>query len=130
MVLTIVYDPSHAPELTSMWSDLLVDRPESEMTGVSFTYGGYAHMPNAPKGTGGYQVWEPDHWVFDSVEATIGSDLGAEDVTVAYECDGCPIEIIDGVPKPIKSRVPMVSHGEFAANIRSTKIASRIPGGS
>ena len=100
------YDPSHAPELTSMWSDPLVGRPESEMTGVSFTYGGYAHMPNAPKGTGGYQIWEPDHWVFDSVEATIGSDLGAEDVTVAYECDGCPIEIIDGVPKPIKSRVP------------------------
>ena len=28
-----------------MWSDPLVGRPESEMTGVSFTRGGYAHMP-------------------------------------------------------------------------------------
>ena len=63
-------------------------------------------MPNAPKGTGGYQVWEPDHWVFDSVEATIGSDLGAEDVTVAYDATRRPIEIIDGVPKTYKIKGP------------------------
>ena len=101
-----LYNSSHAPELTTMWSDPLVGRPESEMTGVSFSRGGYAHMPNAPKGTGGYKVWEPEHWAFDSISTTVGSDLGVEDITVAYECDGCPIQIIDGIPKPIESMVP------------------------
>ena len=72
------YDAQSAPELSTMWSDPLVGRPENEMTGVSFTYGGYAHMNNAPKGTGGYQVWDPDHWVFDSLDISLGAGVGEE----------------------------------------------------
>ena len=100
------YDSHGAPELSTMWSDPLVGRPESEMTGVSFTYGGYAHMNNAPKGSGGYQVWDPDHWAFDSLEVSVGAGVGEEDITVAYECDGCPVEVVDGIPRAIKSKVP------------------------
>ncbi len=92
------YDAQNAPRLSTMWSDPLVDRSESEMTGVSFTRGGYAHMPNAPKGSGGYTVWQPDHWAFDSLALTDGDDLGADGIVVAYECDGCELEYVDGKP--------------------------------
>jgi hypothetical protein len=48
-----VYNPKHSPTLATMWSDPLIGRPESQMTGVSFSRGGYARMPNSPEGTGG-----------------------------------------------------------------------------
>lgn len=96
-----LYDPTHAPQLSTMWSDPLIGRPESSMTGVSFTRGGYAHMPNAPRGTGGYQVWQPDHWAFQSLQLELGDSLGAPATVVGYECDGCALEYVDGRPVPI-----------------------------
>ena len=84
-----VYHPEHAPTLSTMWCDPLVGRPESEMTGVSFTRGGYAHMPNAPDGTGGYSICQPNHWVFQGTSLRSGDTLGGEEIIVGYECDGC-----------------------------------------
>ncbi len=94
------YHPEHAPSLSTMWSDPLVGRPENEMTGVSFTRGGYAHMPNAPDGSGGYTVWRPEHWAFDSLPLRSGDLLGAPGLVVAYECDGCELTLRDGLPHP------------------------------
>ncbi len=91
-----VYNPESAPTLSTMWSDPLVGRPESQMTGVSFTRGGYAHMPNSPDGTGGYTICQPDHWVFEGTGLKAGDTLGAEDVVVGYECDGCEFKFEDG----------------------------------
>lgn len=91
-----VYNPDYAPTLSTMWSDPLVGRPESQMTGVSFTRGGYAHMPNAPDGTGGYTIRQPDHWAFAGADLEAGDTLGADDVVVGYECDGCALESQDG----------------------------------
>ena len=91
------------PTLSTMWSDPLVGRPESEMTGVSFTRGGYAHMPNAPQGTGGYTVWRPEHWVFEGVDLRAGDVIGAEGIVVGYECDGCELALVDGRPVPTGS---------------------------
>ncbi len=86
--------------LSTMWSDPLVGRPENRMTGVSFTRGGYAHLENAPHGTGGYTVWRPDHWAFDGLGLTAGDVVGAEPVVVGYECDGCELQLVDGLPAP------------------------------
>ena len=94
------YDPEHAPNLSTMWSDPLVGRPENGMTGVSFTRGGYAHMPNAPAGSGGYTVWRPEHWAFDSLAHRAGDLLGAPGIVVGYECDGCELALRDGLPVP------------------------------
>ncbi|MDA0977405.1 MAG: hypothetical protein O3B72_02505 [Proteobacteria bacterium] len=91
-----VYNPDSAPSLATMWSDPLVGRPESQMTGVSFTRGGYAHMPNAPDGTGGYTICHPDHWVFADTNLKSGDTLGDDDVIVGYECDGCEFKFEDG----------------------------------
>ncbi|MEE2784987.1 MAG: N,N-dimethylformamidase beta subunit family domain-containing protein [Pseudomonadota bacterium] len=95
-----VFDENGACDLATMWSDPLIGRPENEMTGVSFTRGGYAHMANSPRGTGGYHVWRPDHWAFTGVELAEHEDLGARQTVVAYECDGCAFEMRDGLPVP------------------------------
>ena len=95
-----VYDPEHAPSLSTMWSDPLVGRPENQMTGVSFTRGGYASMPNAPDGTGGYTVLQPDHWAFSGTGMQTGDLLGADALVVGYECDGCELTFDGGRPVP------------------------------
>ncbi len=87
--------------LTSLWSDHLIGRPENQMTGVSFTRGGYHRIgSNVASGAGGYTVVRPDHWVFEGTGATYGDLIGAESVVVGYECDGCELELRDGLPHP------------------------------
>ena len=57
-------DPVQSHLTTTMWSDPLTGRPETEMTGVSFTRGGYHRVASSvPHGTGGYEVHRPDHWL-------------------------------------------------------------------
>lgn len=89
-----------APLLSTMWSDPLIGRPENEMTGVSFSRGGYAHMPNSPQGSGGYTIQRPEHWAFASLDLALGATLGAGPIVVGYECDGCEFEMRDGRPVP------------------------------
>lgn len=95
-----VFGTERQRELSTLWSDPLVARPESRMTGVSFTRGGYAHLENAPRGTGGYSVWRPEHWAFSGLELRAGDVVGAEPVVVGYECDGCELRLEDGRPAP------------------------------
>lgn len=92
------YRPDYAPDLSTMWSDPLLARPENQMTGVSFSRGGYARMPNSPKGSGGYTVWRPEHWAFDGIELRTGDLFGTEGLVVGYECDGCELQLQDGLP--------------------------------
>ncbi|MCP5027481.1 MAG: hypothetical protein GY929_14485 [Actinomycetia bacterium] len=84
--------------VTTMWSDPLCERPENEMTGVSFTRGGYAHCLNAPAGSGGYTIWRPSHWAFDGLGLRAGDIVGAEPVVVGYECDGTELQLVEGLP--------------------------------
>ncbi len=86
---------------TWMWSDPRTGRPETEMTGVTFTRGGYARIgQGVPRGAGGYTIWRPDHWLFDGTDLRYGDVLGAEHTVVGYECDGCALSMHDGVPVP------------------------------
>jgi len=93
-----VWGTDRAHELSTMWSDPVVGRPENQLTGVSFTRGGYAHLTNSPRGTGGYTVWRPRHWAFDGLELFAGDVVGAEPVVVGYECDGCELRLENGLP--------------------------------
>jgi hypothetical protein len=96
-----VYDTDRQAELTSFWSDHLVERPENLMTGVSFTRGGYHRIGKVvANGLGGYTVYRPDHWIFDGTGIGYGDILGAGAVTVGYECDGCVFTSRDGLPYP------------------------------
>jgi hypothetical protein len=86
---------------TGMWSDPRIGRPETQMTGVTFTRGGYARIgQGVPRGAGGYTVWRPDHWLLEGTDLRYGDLLGAEHAVIGYECDGCTLTIRDGLPTP------------------------------
>ena len=88
-------------ELTTIWSDHLLDRPENHMTGVSFTRGGYHRIgKRVTRGAGGYTLHRPEHWIFDGTGLDYGDVLGADVTIVGYECDGCDFTYRDGLPYP------------------------------
>ena len=88
-------------EVTTLWSDVLLARPENLMTGVSFTRGGYHRIGrNVTAGLGGYTVHRPGHWLFDGTGLGYGDVLGAGATVVGYECDGCAFTYRDGLPYP------------------------------
>jgi hypothetical protein len=83
--------------LTSIWSDPLVGRPETETIGLTFTRGGYARVGQAtPRASGGYTVERPDHWVFEGTGLRYGDVVGASVTVVGYEVDGCDLRYVDG----------------------------------
>lgn len=87
--------------LSSIWSDYIIKRPENSLTGVSFTRGGYARFGAAvPRGSGGYTVWRPAHWLFEGTGLEYGDQFGEAEALVGYECDGCAMKLVDGLPVP------------------------------
>ncbi len=94
-----VVDSENAHQLTSMWSDRRIGRPENELTGVSFTRGGYVRFgQGVPRGSGGYTVWRPEHWALEGTGVRYGDQVGMSDRVVAYEADGCDFVLRDGLP--------------------------------
>ena len=99
-----VFDTERQPELTTIWSDHLLDRPENHMTGVSFSRGGYHRIgKRATRGAGGYTLHRPEHWIFDGTGLDYGDVLGTGATIVGYECDGCDFTYRDGLPYPTGS---------------------------
>ncbi len=87
--------------LSTAWSHHLVGRPENELTGVGFLWGGY-HRSHGQfmEGSGAFTVHRPDHWLFQGTGLKQGDAFGGKDSIVGYECDGCEMKWIDGVPVP------------------------------
>jgi hypothetical protein len=99
-----VFDTERQAELTTIWSDHLLERPENHMTGVSFSRGGYHRIgKRATRGAGGYTLHRPGHWIFDGTGLDYGDVLGAAATIVGYECDGCDFTSRDGLPYPTGS---------------------------
>lgn len=99
-----VFGTDRQERLTSVWSDHLIGRPENSMTGLSFVRGGYHRIGRAVgAGAGGYEVHRPGHWLFDGTGLGRGDLLGAGGVVVGYECDGCELTLVDGLPVPTGS---------------------------
>ncbi len=96
-----VFDTERMSELTSIWSDHLIGRPENHMTGVSFARGGYHRIgKRVTSGAGGYTIHRPEHWLFEGTGIGYGDVLGAAATIVGYECDGCDFTYRDGLPYP------------------------------
>lgn len=87
--------------LSSLWSHHLVKRPENQLTGVGFLWGGY-HKSHGQlmDGSGAYTVHRPDHWVFTGTGLKRDDAFGGKDTIVGYECDGCELTWKDGLPTP------------------------------
>jgi hypothetical protein len=89
--------------LTTAWASGRLGRPENQLTGVSFSRGGYIRMGHAvPRASGGYTVWRPDHWVYAGTGLKYGDLLGDRDYVAVYEVDGCELAFSakDGLPVP------------------------------
>lgn len=90
--------------LSTAWSHHLVKRPENELTGVGFLWGGY-HRSHGQfmDGPAAFTVHRPDHWLFSGTELRRGDAFGGNDTIVGYECDGCEMKWVDGLPFPTHS---------------------------
>jgi hypothetical protein len=87
--------------VTSLWSDPLVGRPETEMTGVSFCRAGYSRVGFAgSRASGGFTIYRPDHWSLDGTDLFYGDVVGDEAAIVGYETDGCAFRFERGLPVP------------------------------
>ncbi|MCA9178208.1 MAG: hypothetical protein KDB14_27275 [Planctomycetales bacterium] len=87
--------------LATLWSHHLVERPENQLTGVGFLWGGY-HRSHGQfmDGSGAYRVHRPDHWLFEGADLKRDDEFGSKDTIVGYECDGCEMTWKDGLPFP------------------------------
>ena len=87
--------------LSTLWSHHLVGRPENELTGVGFLWGGY-HRSHGQfmDGPAAFEVHRPEHWIFAKTNLKRGDSFGGKDTIVGYECDGCEFEIKEGLPVP------------------------------
>ncbi len=87
--------------LSTAWSHHLVKRPENQLTGVGFLWGGYrqshGQFMDEPAE---YTVHRPEHWIFAGTDLKRGGVFGAKDTIVGYECDGCELTWKDGLPFP------------------------------
>ncbi len=87
--------------LSTIWSHHLVERPENQLTGVGFLWGGY-HRSHGQfmDGPASFIVHRPDHWLFEGTNLKRDDRFGGIDTIVGYECDGCEMTWQDGVPSP------------------------------
>lgn len=87
--------------LSTLWSHQLVQRPENQLTGVGFLWGGY-HRSHGQfmDGPASFITHRPDHWVLQGTGLEKGERFGGKDTIVGYECDGCEIAWKDGLPFP------------------------------
>ncbi|MEZ5386894.1 MAG: DUF6605 domain-containing protein [Prosthecobacter sp.] len=87
--------------LSTAWGHHLVNRPENQLTGVGFLFGGYRKSHGQfMDDPAEYEVHRPDHWIFAGTDMKQGTKFGGKDTIVGYECDGCELEWKNGLPFP------------------------------
>lgn len=87
--------------LSTAWSHHLVQRPENQLTGVGFLWGGY-HRSHGQfmDGPASFIVHQPEHWIYEGTGLKQDDRFGGKDTIVGYECDGCEMAWKDGRPQP------------------------------
>lgn len=87
-------DPATRHEATHLWSHPAFARPEAEMTGLSFLYGGYHRLGRCVgRGSAAYTIHDDRHWALEGCDLFYGDTIGGEVPLIGYENDGCPIRI-------------------------------------
>lgn len=96
-----VFQTGNYDTLSTLWSHHLVARPENQLTGVGFLFGGY-HKSHGQfmDGSGAYTVHRPDNWILEGTGLNKDDQFGGKNTIVGYECDGCEMTWIDGLPVP------------------------------
>ena len=94
-------DGPEGPDATHLWSHPAFGKPEAEITGLSFLYGGYHRLGLCvARGSGGYTVYRPNHWALEGCDLYYGDVIGSGVPLVGYENDGCLFDFgDDGLPR-------------------------------
>ncbi len=88
--------------LTGAWEVPEVNRPGATTFGVNGLKGVYSGLGNCiGRGSGGFTIYRPNHWVFDQAHIGYGDVLGASSRIFGYEVDGLDYIIEDGLPFPV-----------------------------
>jgi hypothetical protein len=82
------------PEADLWWRQ----RPEEELTGLSFRHGG--GWWRGEREQLGYSVLRDTHWVFEGTHLRASDVFGADEHLVGYECDGVLFEHGEFRPSP------------------------------
>lgn len=86
-------DPAH---VTHLWSHHRIARPEAEIIGLTFNFGGYHRLGGCvARGQAGYTVYDETHWALDGADLFYGDVIGAEMGLVGYENDGCRLQFTE-----------------------------------
>ena len=87
--------------LTTAWEDRHVNWPGATTVGVNGLGGTYASWGRfAPRGSRGFTVYRPAHWVFAGTDLTYGDVFGSEAKIFGYEVDGVDYTFRRGLPYP------------------------------
>lgn len=94
-----IYPTGDHQLLSTLWSHHLVGRPENQLTGVGFLWGGYRKSHGQfMEDKAEYTVHRPAHWIFEGTGLKQGETFGDKDTIVGYECDGCEFTLQNGLP--------------------------------
>ncbi|WP_374571193.1 N,N-dimethylformamidase beta subunit family domain-containing protein [Phenylobacterium sp.] len=96
-------EPDAGANGTHLWSHPAFGRPEAELTGLSFLFGGYHRLGMCvSRGQGGFTVYRDRHWALEGTDLFYGDVVGGDIPLLGYENDGCRFEFgDDGLPAPI-----------------------------
>jgi hypothetical protein len=88
--------------ITTIWDSRTIGRPGAATMGLSGARGIYATWSGCvARGSGGFTVYRPEHWVFEGTGLGYGDVLGAASKIFGYEVDGLEYEIRGGLPWPV-----------------------------
>lgn len=118
-----VVTAGHPEQMTGMWADPLVGRPEWSLLGAGSAFGLYHRFGNATaRGVGGFVVYRPDHWLLDGTGLGYGDVLGATHGVVGYETVGVPIQM-DEFQQPVAAdRDDLPRHIEIVGHVPSSNL--------
>jgi hypothetical protein len=88
-------------DATHLWSHPAFGRPEAQITGLSFLFGGYHRLGLcAARGAGGYTIYRDRHWALEGCDLYYGDVIGEAIPLLGYENDGCVLAFgDDGLPR-------------------------------
>ncbi len=94
-----LYNSSERARTTTAWESIEVSRPGASTFGVNALRGMYAGWAGAaPRQSGGFTVYRPEHWAFADTDLYYGDVFGAPSRIFGYEVDGLDHTFRDGLP--------------------------------
>jgi hypothetical protein len=87
---------------TTFWEVLSIDRPGAKTMGLNALGGVYnRYGVAAPRSSGGYTVYRPEHWAFAGTDVYYGDQLGGPPYYLAaFELDSVEYTFRRGLPYP------------------------------